>query len=210
MQNVDISIVLDRSGSMQPVSEATIEGFNTFLKSQKEANPDGIISLIQFDDIIETVYADVSIKDANYLSEEIYKPRGATALFDAIGRTIASKVQGIKKYKKKHRPKVIIVVITDGYENSSTYYTQDKIFSMIKNKREHATDNWEFMFLGADQDAIAEANKLGINMRTTIKYAKNDDGIRSAYGSLAETVTTFSQGGTLEFSEEDREKQNVD
>jgi len=147
----EIVILLDRSGSMEDMESKMEEAVGSFLTKQREAVPMAVATLVQFDDRYEQVYARKSLVD---LPRVDIQPRGRTALLDALGRTINEVA------KETNAAKVIFVVITDGLENDSKEYKRPKVFELIRHMRE--LHGWEFVYLGANQDAIAVAGDLGI------------------------------------------------
>lgn len=203
----DISIVLDRSGSMESIREDVIGGFNTFLDSQQKVSGDCTISLYQFDDVYETVYEGKDIKNASELTKETYVPRNMTALLDAIGKTINKTGNRLSELKEENRPsKVIFVIQTDGLENASKEFTKDKIFEMIKHQRENY--NWEFVFLGANQDAIATATSYGINRNASYTYAGTSKGVNMAYNAINCSVTRArTSNSSVSFTDQERKEQ---
>ncbi len=208
--STDIIIVLDRSGSMQSIKEQTISGFNEFLEDQKRHNPGAHITLVQFDHEFEMVYEAMEIRRARELNTLTYVPRGMTALLDAIGKTIKLTRQRHKKLEKEKRPeKTIFVIITDGYENSSTVFTRKDIFDKItKMGKKH---DWEFVYLGANQDAIHEAAHYGIKAKKAMTFAADAVGTREAFHDISQNIKLFSLHNiSLAFSEEQREKQKRD
>lgn len=180
----DISVVLDRSGSMASCSLATINGFNEFVKGQRDGPDDAVLSLYQFDNFFDTVYQGQNIKHAPLLNSTTFVPRGSTALLDAIGRTIEGTGQRLAQLPEKERPsKVIIAIITDGEENSSRSYSRSTIFNMITHQRDKYS--WNFVFMGANQDSYAEAGSLGILHGDTRNYAPTPTSSASAFRSMS-------------------------
>jgi hypothetical protein len=204
----DIIIVLDRSGSMQSVMHDTIGGFNHFLQSQQEAPGEATITLIQFDDQYEGVYRGLAIKDAEPLTPATFVPRGSTALLDAIGRTIEETGARLAALDESERPeKVLFVIVTDGFENASRKYTRDQVNDLIAQQRD--TYKWEFVFLGANQDAISTASSMGIGAANALTYAANSGGVRAAMASLSKNAVSYRVGATMDasFTSEDRDEQ---
>lgn len=192
-QNTHITILLDRSGSMSSVKDDTIGGFNTFLKGQLEVPGQCTISLFQFDDQYESVYNRKAIKDAPKLTDKTFIPRGNTALLAAAGRAIDDTGESLKNMPEHDRPeKVIFVIITDGQENHSDYveWGSCKTKAVLNDKIKHQTDvyKWEFVFIGANQDAIGEANSIGINGANAINYTQNAVGTHKLYGALSSNI----------------------
>jgi len=205
----DITIILDRSGSMQSIKEATITAFNYFIKEQKKDGLPTNLSFIQFDDQYEKNYTEKDIHLAKELNAQTFEPRGMTALLDAIGTTIKSTKKRIKN-SEQTSDKVIIAIITDGYENASTKYTREKIFKMIRKQEEK--NNWKFIFLAANQDAIEEGAKFGIHHDRAMTYHADDKGISNAFISFSNKLSNFKHSASLDlrFDEEDRKKQQRD
>lgn len=181
----DMTIVLDRSGSMGSVINETIEGYNRMLRRQREIPGECRLTLIQFDDRTESVYVAKNLADAAELNYENYQPRGATALLDAIGTSVRLASTRLLAIAPEERPKhVVFVILTDGLENASSEFDRKLVFDMIRHQRRQ--NRWQFMFLGANQDAIAEARGIGIP-------ANAARGFDSRHGSL-EIWETVSKG----------------
>lgn len=179
-----IAIVLDRSGSMNSVKSDTIGGFNHFLNDQKQAPGEATLTLAQFDHVYEVVHDHVEIHCVPPLDDRTYQPRAGTALLDAIGRTIDSLGARLAAMPEQDRPgKVICVILTDGMENASRQYSSEKVFEMIGHQQEKY--GWEFVFLGANQDAIATAARMGIHAGSSLTYAASSEGTTSAWMSLS-------------------------
>jgi len=162
---MEIIVVLDRSGSMESCKEEAISGFNEFLKEQRKVKREMKISLYQFDNVYEIVYEEKNVKAAPELTDKTYVPRAMTALLDAVGTTIKSTSARLKRKKKKRD--VIFMVLTDGYENASQEFTKDQIKTMIE---EAEKEKWQFVFLGANQDAFAEGHAMGIASNSTMNF----------------------------------------
>ena len=181
-----ISVVLDRSGSMNSIITPTIEGFNEFIQQQRGvAEGECVVSLHQFDDQYQTDYQNKAIADVAELNVEFYVPRGTTALLDAIGKTIDDLGKSLSDMDESERPDTVIVaILTDGHENASRDFTIRQINEMIK----HQTDvyDWEFVFLGANQDAIATAARYGIERRNAMTYSASDRGTRAAFERMGD------------------------
>ncbi len=204
----DINIVLDRSGSMQSIKADTIGGFNAFLDQQKETPGDATITLAQFDNVYEVVYRAIPLQKAPDLNDKTFVPRASTALLDAIGRTINETGVRLANMQECDRPShVIFVILTDGEENSSREFTAQHINQLIRHQRE--TYKWEFVFLGANQDAITTANELGMSAGQAITYAASPQGTKAAFKSMSRNLSRFRGGDVdaLVFSDEDRQEQ---
>lgn len=185
-----ITFILDRSGSMGTIKEPTIAGFNKFIEEQKKLTTDEtLVSLYQFDHEYETVFENRKLLAVENLTDKTFVPRGNTALLDAIGKTIVTTGQTLAAKPENERPSlVIMVIITDGAENASTEYNRAQIFDMIK----HQTDaySWQFVFLGANQDAIAEAARFGILSANAMSYAATKGGVSKSYEAMARNIVS--------------------
>ena len=160
----EIIIIMDRSGSMESVADDAIGGFNTFLKEQQESKEGRcFMTYCQFDTNYEIVHEALPIADMKPLDRETFVPRGGTALLDAVGKTIYDVGRRLKKTPKDKRPgNVVVVILTDGEENSSRGYTLDKVKEMIK--RQSKDYDWTFIFLGQGIDAFAAGHGMGLDM----------------------------------------------
>ena len=182
-----IVFIADRSGSMFSVRDDAIGGFNSFIEDQRKVEGEADITLVLFDDQYEVPYSNVDIKEVALLNEDTYQPRGSTALLDAIGTTIVNVGDELKDLSEDQRPdKVIVCIITDGEENSSKEYTKDKIKEMVEHQQEKY--NWEFIFLGANMDAISEGMSFGIRAQSCSNYVNDSKGIHVAYASVSNSV----------------------
>ena len=206
-KHTDITFILDRSGSMESIKEATIIGFNSFLKEHKSANSETKITLIQFDNEYDMVYDGINIKEVNYLNNKTYMPRGTTALLDAIGKTINHNKRKFKEMPDNEKPKnVIVVVLTDGYENNSRLFSRKEIFMKINKRRNK--DNWVFLFIGANQDAIIEGTKIGISDDLCLSIRASKSGIKHAFDSVVKQSKYMLKDGYVpKFSQRDRDNQ---
>jgi hypothetical protein len=194
-----ITVVLDRSGSMGSVAGDVIGGFNAFVDAQRKQPGDATLTLVQFDHEIGTTLQNVPIRDVAPLTRETYCPRGSTALFDALGTTIAGLGATLAATPEHARPgKVIVVVMTDGHENASREYTRERIREMVEHQRERYA--WEFVFIGANVDAFAEGTSLGIAGAMTCAYTSDSAGTRGAFETVARTVSTYRGGGTVDMA----------
>ena len=205
----DITIILDRSGSMDVIKDATIEGFNSFLKKQKSGEFDTNLTFVQFDDEYQMLYEEKDIKSVKYLNSKSFQPRGTTSLLDAIGTSINLTKQRLNNKSKLKRTKdVVIAIITDGYENSSTKFPYNKVFKMIR-KRE-LKDGWNFVFLGANQDAIKEGEKFGINPDRALSFDCSENGVKNVFHSMSNVFFDLPKSNSpIKFSEEDRKRQKM-
>jgi hypothetical protein len=187
----DITIILDRSGSMNTVKAETIGGFNEFLREQQEEEGKANLTLIQFDHKYQVDYEGLDIREAKPLDDETYEPRGFTALLDAVGKAIVSAKERIKKYEDKPGA-VLFVVITDGDENASREWKSKAIKNEIDLLEKE--QNWNFIFMGADQDAWAQAEDYGFKAGKTMSYSNSGAGIESAYGAVTKSIRRMRTG----------------
>jgi len=185
-----ISVVLDKSGSMASCLNDTIGGFNQFIKTQKEVKGEATITLVQFNTNYDLIMDMVELNNTEDLNIRNYSPNGYTALLDAIGRTINNVESKIEEKKKKDRPeKVIFVIITDGEENSSREFNHSQIMEMINNHR--SNNNWEFVFIGANQDSIQSGGSIGVRAGNTLDYSATPQGTQVMYSSLTKSMTSY-------------------
>jgi hypothetical protein len=190
MTNVLINYVLDKSGSMYNVRDDTIGGFNQYLAEQRRLGrrlgQRTRVSLTLFDTSFEHRYIDADIDKVSRLSSKTYQPGGNTALYDAIG----SNVRAVEK--RKPEGMVLFVIQTDGLENSSREWTRKAVFDLITEKREKA--DWQFVFLGADQDAYAAGETIGVAPSSTLSYRSAQS--PAMYAALAESTDAWRSGRT--------------
>lgn len=183
-----ILVILDKSGSMSPLQEETISGFNQFIEEQRQVSDDAIVSLVTFSYGPEVVYDKINIDDVEDLDKESYKPSGYTALLDAIGTGIRLVGNHWSKHPNESKDvRVITCIMTDGFENNSREYNEDTIANMIKDH----TDNfgWEFIYLGANQDSFSVAGNLNINLNNVDNYEASAVGTKIAYKGMSNMVT---------------------
>lgn len=180
----ELAFILDRSGSMQSVTAAAIEGFNHFLREQQRAPGLARLTIVLFDDEYLVPAQSLPVAEALPLDETTYVPRNTTALLDAIGRTIDELGTRLHQMPEADRPgKVIVAILTDGLENASTHYTWRDVARRIKHQT--AKYQWEFLFLGANQDAIATAAQLHIAPANAATYQPDAVGQASGAASIS-------------------------
>lgn len=186
----EVVFILDRSGSMGGLEADTIGGFNAMINKQKKEEGEAYISTVLFDDQSEVLYDRVPIGKVEPMTDRQYYVRGCTALLDALGGAIHH-IGNIHKYaKKEDRPeKTLFIITTDGMENSSRLYSYDKVKKMVeKQKKKYG---WEFLFLGANIDAIEVAGRFGIGANRAINYESDHKGTQLNYEALSKTVSAF-------------------
>lgn len=177
----EIAFILDRSGSMQSIRDDAIGGFNAFLAAQKEQPGEAAFSLILFDDHYDVVHDRVPLQDVPNLTNKTFVPRGYTALYDAIGKTVAA-----ISARTAEVDKVILVILTDGHENASREFSGPTIKGIIGRQQEKG---WTILYLGANQDAFAVGSGLGIMRDATIQYDCNPASVTKAYASVSSMVS---------------------
>jgi uncharacterized protein YegL len=189
----EIVFILDRSGSMSGMEKDTIGGFNSMLKKQKKEKGDALVSTVLFDDKTEVIHDRVPIEDVPKLTKKQYYVRGCTALLDAVGGAIHH-IENIHKYaRRKDVPdKTLFVITTDGYENASSKYTYKQVKQKIEKKKKKK--GWEFIFLGANIDAIGEAEKLGIERDMATNFVCDDVGIEKNFEGVSCALSSIRCG----------------
>ena len=165
----EIVFILDRSGSMSGLEADTIGGFNSMIEKQKKEEGDAIISAVLFDDSTEVIYDRVDIKKIEKMTDKQYDVRGCTALLDAVGGAIHH-IGNVHKYAREEDvpEKTLFIITTDGMENSSRKYSYDKVKKMIEKQKEKY--HWEFIFLGANIDAVGVADRFGVDRQHAVRY----------------------------------------
>ena len=183
----EIVFILDRSGSMAGLEADTIGGFNAMLKKQKRQPGEAIVSTVLFDNDCTVLHDRVNISRIAPMTDKDYYVRGCTALLDAVGGAIHH-IGNVHKYARKEDvpEKTLFVITTDGYENASKHYDYDKVRKMIERQKEKY--GWEFLFLGANIDAAAEAKRFGISADRAVNYKCDEEGTALNYEVISEAV----------------------
>ena len=195
----EIAYILDRSGSMQPMQEPAVAAFNDFIKSQLDVPGAARLTLVQFDDAYEVPVAAMPIQDVPQLTAATYTPRGRTALFDAIGRTIKETDHRIRALPDADKPgKVILAIFTDGMENASQEYSLKHIGDLIRLYRDQK--GWEFLFLAANQDAMATAATMRMDTGISASVSFSAKGVRSTGSAMSRKVRAMrmKSGGSMD------------
>ena len=183
----ELVMILDRSGSMGGLESDTIGGYNGMLKKQRETEGEVLVSTVLFDDRTEVLYDRVPLDQMPQMTEKDYYVRGCTALLDAVGGAIRH-IANVHRYaREEDRPeKTIFVITTDGLENASREYTYSRVKQMVERQKEKY--GWEFLFLGANIDAVETAGRFGIRADRAANYHSDRAGTALNYEVLAETV----------------------
>ncbi|MCR4619050.1 MAG: hypothetical protein K5669_12795 [Lachnospiraceae bacterium] len=184
----EIVFILDRSGSMRGLEADTIGGFNSMLEKQQKEEGEAIVSTVLFDDKCDVIHDRVAIGDIKELTDKDYFVRGCTALLDAVGGAIHH-IGNVHKYaREEDRPaKTLFIITTDGLENASRNYSFADVKQMIERRKEKY--NWEFLFLGANIDAIEVAGNMGISKDRAANYNCDSEGTALNFEALDEAVS---------------------
>ena len=186
----ELVFILDRSGSMGGLESDTIGGFNSMLKKQKAEPGECRITTILFDDKYEALHDRIDIKAVSPITEREYFVRGNTALLDAIGKTI-NKIGSVQRNtaKEYRAGKVLFIITTDGLENASREFSYGKIKSMIEQQK--SKYKWEFIFLGANIDAVDVADRFGIAKNRAQNFHNDSEGIALNFSVVSQTISSF-------------------
>ena len=192
----ELVFILDRSGSMAGLEKDTIGGFNAMIEMQRGETGEALISTVLFDNETEVIHDRVPLDRVPALTEKEYFVRGCTALLDAVGGAIHH-IGNVHKYaREEDRPeKTLFVITTDGMENASHFYTYDQVKAMIQRQQEKY--GWEFLFLGANIDAAAEAARFGIGADRAADYHCDSEGTALNYEVLGDAIRQVRSGARL-------------
>jgi uncharacterized protein YegL len=192
----EIVFILDRSGSMAGLESDTIGGFNAMVDKQKKEQGDALLSAVLFDNESVVLYDRVDIRKVEPMTDRQYQVRGCTALLDAIGGAVHHMVNVHKYAREEDRPgKTVFVITTDGMENASRRYTYAQVQKMVKHEQEK--HGWEFLFLGANMDAISAARSFGIREDRAVRYECDSAGTALNFAVVSETIGSFRKGAPI-------------
>lgn len=192
----ELVFILDRSGSMSGLEQDTIGGYNAMLEKQKGIKGAAQITTVLFDNNYELLHDRIDIRAVSPITEKEYYVGGSTALLDAIGRTINKICNAQKHTAKDYRAdKVLFVITTDGMENASREYDYSKIKAMVEGQK--SKYGWEFIFLGANIDAIDIARRFGIAPDRAQNYHSDSEGTRLNYDVTAQAIVSFRETGII-------------
>ena len=193
----ELVFVLDRSGSMSGLESDTIGGFNGLIEKQKKEGQEVYVTTVLFDDKYELLHDHIKIDNVRPLTQDEYYVRGCTALIDALGKTI-NKMKNIARCEDC---RVMFIITTDGLENASKEYSGYQVKKLISQLTE---SGWEFIFMGANIDAVKTAGDYGIRPERTVNFINDDIGIKKNYEAMSKMVTRFAK--KEEFDESDLEE----
>lgn len=192
----ELVFILDKSGSMAGLESDTIGGFNAMLEKQKALDGECRITTVLFDNRYELLHDRIDIRAVSPMTDREYQVGGTTALLDAIGRTIQKLVSVQRNTAEECRAeKVMFVIITDGAENASREYSSEKVKSMIEHEK--AKYGWEFIFLGANIDAVETAGRFGISADRAVDYVPDSRGTELNFEAMSDTVACFRSTGDV-------------
>ena len=192
----EIVFILDRSGSMAGLEADTIGGFNSLIQKQKREDGKAVVSTVLFDDKCEVLHDRKDLMEIASLTEEDYYVRGCTALLDAVGGAIHH-IGNVHKYARpEDRPeRTLFIITTDGMENASRKYGYEKVKRMIERQKERY--GWEFLFLGANMDAVSVAGRFGIAPERAVRFHCDEKGTELNYRVLSETIANVRCGAPM-------------
>ena len=192
----EIVFILDRSGSMSGLEADTIGGFNSMIEKQKNEPGEALVSTVLFDNESEVIHDRVPVRRVNPMTAQDYSVRGCTALLDAIGGAIHH-IGNVHKYARPEDvpEHTLFVITTDGMENASRRYDSASVKAMIEHQK--AKYGWEFLFLGANIDAMETARSFGIGADRAVNYNSDHEGTRLNYDVMSEAICTMRCGATL-------------
>lgn len=191
----EMIFVLDRSGSMRSLTADTIGGFNELIEKQKKIEGDAYVTTVLFDHEYEMLHDHVALKDVAPLTDREYFARGSTALLDAVGRTINAVGVRLAATPEEERPAhVVFVITTDGMENASREYTAKQVREMVEHQQQKYS--WQFVFLGANMDAVSEARNLGISAKYAADFTPSQRGVSMMYRMALDEVMCSARVGS--------------
>lgn len=190
----ELVFILDKSGSMSGLEKDTIGGFNALIEKQRKLPGDARVTTVLFNQSYELLHDRISLTGISPLTDSDYEVGGTTALLDAIGSAI-QKIGNAQKRTREQADNVMFVITTDGLENSSCEYRYEKIHELIAMKKQHF--NWEFIFLGANIDAVATAQQFGVAEEFAVEYHADSAGTELNFNVLSEAVASYRTSGSI-------------
>ncbi len=184
----ELVFILDRSGSMSGLEADTIGGYNSLLEKQKQQPGEAVVTTVLFDDRVEILHDRLNLREMMPITKEEYYVRGTTALLDAVGITISKMVEQLKGTPTEDRPgHTLFVITTDGMENASREYGYKQVRKMIEHQKSRF--GWEFIFLGANIDAVETAERFGVGEDFAVDYHADGEGTSLNYSVLSDAVS---------------------
>ena len=192
----EMVFIIDKSGSMEGLEKDTIGGFNSMLKEQQAVEGEAVVTTVLFDNRYELLHDRIDIRAVSPLTEKNYTVGGNTALLDALGKTIR-KIRDVQEHTAENyrAEKVLFIIITDGEENASREYSAERIKARIEYQKQKY--GWEFVFFGANMDAVLEAEKLGISAEYAQNYRADASGTSTAYSAISAISTAYRGAPSL-------------
>lgn len=182
--------IIDKSGSMDSIIDSAISGFNEFLQDQKRVEGNALVTTVLFSTMYQKLYEDLDIQNCEFLNKDNYKPNGGTALYDAIAKTINHEIDKLGALPVEERPeKILCVILTDGFENSSKDFSKDQIKKLVTEMKEDF--KWEFIFLAANENASFAAEAMGISKGNSYAFTNDSDGLNAAYSAVSFSATNY-------------------
>ena len=191
----EVVFILDRSGSMAGLESDTIGGFNSFVEKQRQEEGECLISTVLFNQLSRVIHDRVPIDEIRNMNREDYFASGTTALIDAMGDAIHH-IKNVHKYIREEDvpANTVFVIITDGLENASHRYTSDQVKKMVSQQKEKG---WEFLFLGANIDAVETAKKYGIEEDRSVDFLNDTQGIEANFKAVSKSVSSVRNMGRI-------------
>jgi len=204
----EIVFILDRSGSMGGLEADTIGGYNSMLAKQKKEEGEALISTVLFDDKTEILHDRKPLNEVNPITDEEYFVRGCTALLDAVGGAIHH-IGNVHKYARPEDvpEKTLFIITTDGMENASKQYSYDKVKKMVERQKEKY--HWEFIFLGANIDAVEVAGRFGVSANRAVRYECDSEGTALNFQVMSQMVSCARSAPSAKMMEEAFEENDL-
>lgn len=191
-EHTEFLYIMDASGSMHGVTDDVIGGFNSFLEEQQAENDVAYLTTVMFNSNIRTLYESLDMKAVDPIDRNVFRACGSTALFDAIGESVMQLDSRVRTNK------VMVTIMTDGYENASRYFTRSKIRRLIRSKQ---AEGWDFVFAGANIDVDKVGDDIGIDKDKRLKFVSDSKGTRELYSRLSDITSNYRRTGKVNVKE---------